>query len=107
MNRAEYPGLEQSTQEGSKVPGDHTWSERYEMRPSVPSGSVLQQWWQEGLGPLPVLVQSFCNPRLPLPVLVHSGLLPQPTPTGARIWKDVISGGLRDACLGLTLIIPS
>lgn len=33
--------------------------------------------------------------------------LPLPTPTGVRIWKDVISGALRDACLGLTLIIPS
>lgn len=54
------------------------------MRPGVPSGSVLQQWWQEGLAPLPVLVQSFCNPSLPLPVLVRSGLLPQPTPDGSQ-----------------------
>lgn len=78
------------------------------MRPGVPSGSVLQQWWQEGLDPLPVLVQSFCSPLVAMACPgALSGLQPQPTPTGARIWKDVISGGLRDACLGLTLIIPS
>lgn len=33
------------------------------MRPSAPSGSVLQQWWQERLGPLAVLVQS-CNTQV-------------------------------------------
>lgn len=46
-----------------------------------------------------------------LPSLCPSALwapaLPLPAPMGVRIWKDVISGALRDACLGLTLIIPS
>lgn len=41
------------------------------------------------------------------PGVLWAPALPLPAPRGVRIWKDVISGALRDACLGLTLIIPS
>lgn len=79
--------------------------------PLVSSPLALPSWqrWQEGLEPTLVIGQFFGNLRAPFacPGALWAPALPLPTPTGVRIWKDVISGALRDACLGLTLIIPS
>lgn len=76
---------------------------------SSPLALPSRQPSQEGLKPMPILGQTFGNLQATFacPGVLWAPALPLPAPTGVRIWKDVISGALRDACLGLTLIIPS
>lgn len=106
VSRVEQPGLEQGTWGSTmgmgtgkvKLPGQQPFG--FARAPSLPYGPIATSSPAGHLGrSLPALL---ClhpphAPRLPAPAL----------PDGGRIWRDVISGVLRDACLGLTLIIPS